>query len=184
MESSTDKTKRKIINLLTNYQWQYQYSIFFDVSYADSDTAKRLAVEWFDSFDDIKFRDYLRKTSDTAVLYVIRTGFIRNRLDKKTIKQVYITLYCNDKLSLDDVIYNYYDTDKTIGINIVSRKVTDYKINTTATTIKNQKLHDLAFLGNKKRYSLINKKLLKNHQAEYELELQKDREYEIRHGLY
>ncbi len=160
MESSKDKTKREITNLLTNYQWQYQYSIFFDVSDKDKDTAKRLAVEWFDSFNDIKFRDYLRKTSDTAVLFMLRTGFIRNRTDKKTIKQVYITLYCNDKLSLDGVIYNYYKTEEVVGINVMSRKVNDYKINTTATAIKNQKLHDLGFLGGKKRYSLINKKLL------------------------
>lgn len=160
MESSTDKTKRQIINLLTSYQWQYQYSIFFDVSDEDSDTAKRLAVTWFDSFNDIKFRDYLRKTSNTAILFVMRTGFIRNRLDRKTIKQVYITLYCNDKLSLDDVIYNYYKTEEVVGINVMSRKVNDYKINTTATAIKNQKLHDLDFLGGKKRYSVINRKSL------------------------
>jgi hypothetical protein len=160
VELSADKTKREIVNLLTNYQWQYQYSIFFDVSDKDSDTAKRLAIEWFDSFNDIKFRDYLRKTSKTALLFMIRTGFIRNRLDKKTIKQVYITLYCNNKLSLDDVIYNYYDTDEVVGINVMSRKVTDYKINTTVTAIKSQKLHDLSMLSGKKRHSLINKKLL------------------------
>lgn len=160
MELSADKTKREIVNLLTDYQWQYQYSIFFDVSDKDKDTAKRLAVEWFDSFNDIKFRDYLRKTNDTAVLFMLRTGFIRNRPDKKTIKQVYITLYCNDKLSLDDVIYNYYDTDEVVGINVMSRKVNDYKINTTVTSIKSQKLHDLSMLSGKKRYSLINRKLL------------------------
>lgn len=160
MELSADKTKREIVNLLTKNRWAYQYSIFFDVSDKDSDTAKRLAVTWFDSFNDIKFRDYLRKTSNTAILFVIRTGFIRNRLDRKTIKQIYITLYCNDKLSLDDVIYNYYKTEEVVGINVMSRKVNDYKINTTATAIKNQKLHDLDFLGDKKRYSVINRKLL------------------------
>lgn len=147
-------------NLLTKYQWSYQYSIFFDVSYMDYKVAKVAAIEWFDRFDDIKFRDYLRKTSDTAILFVIRTGFIRNRLDKKTIKQVYITLYCNDRLSLDNIIYNYYKEKEVVGINVMSRKVSDYKINTTATTIKNQKPHDLGFLGGKKKYSLINRKLL------------------------
>ena len=156
MESSTDKTKRKIINLLTNYQWQYQYSIFFDVSYADSDTAKRLAVEWFDSFDDIKFRDYLRKTSDTAVLFIIRTGFIKNRDDKKTIRQVYITMYCNTEINLA----YYLESKGEDNLNVIKRKLKPWRIPSAVETIKKQKLHDLAFLGNKKRYSLINKKLL------------------------
>lgn len=160
MELSTDKTKREIINLLTNYQWLYQHSIFFDVSDKDHDTAKRLAINWLDSFDDIKFRDYLRKTSDTAILFMIRTGFIKNRLDKKNIKQVYITMYCNDQLSLDDVVYKYLDSDGTASINVICRKVKDCKMASTATAIKNQKLHDLSFLDGKRRYSLINRKLL------------------------
>lgn len=180
MESSTDKTKRKIINLLTNYQWQYQYSIFFDVSYLAHDRAKVVALEWFNDFDDIKLRDYLRKTSDTAVLFIIRTGFIKNRDDKKTIRQVYITMYCNTEINLA----YYLESKGEDNLNVIKRKLKPWRIPRAVETIKKQKLHDLVFLGNKNRYSLINKKLLKNHQAEYELELQKDREYEIRHGLY
>lgn len=159
MESSKDKTKREIINLLTNHQWQYQYSIFFDVRDTDYEEAKVLAVEWFNSFNDIKFRDYLRKTSDTAILFMIRTTIIKNRADNKRFKQVYLTLYCNQQLYLDDVIYNYLDSDGDT-INVVFRKVKAEKIASTVSAIKNQKLHDLEFLGNKKRYSLINKKLL------------------------
>jgi len=159
LESSEDKTKREITNLLTNYQWQYQYSIFFDVRGTVYDEAKVLAIAWLDSFDDIKFRDYLRKTSDTAILFMIRTTLIKNRTDNKRFKQVYLTLYCNQQLYLDDVIYNYLDSDEDT-INVVFRKVKAGKIDSTVSAIKNQKLHDLEFLGNKKRYSLINKKLL------------------------
>lgn len=159
METSTDKTKREIINLLTKYQWQYQYSVFFDVRDMDYKTAKVAATEWFDSFDDIKFRDYLRKTSDTAILFMIRTHLIKNRTDNKRFKQVYLTLYCNQQLHLDDVICNYINSDEDT-INVVFRKVTAEKIDSTVSAIKNQKLHDIEFLGNKKRYSLINKKLL------------------------
>lgn len=159
MESSTDKTKREIINLLTKYQWQYQYSIFFDVRDTDYDEAKVLAIEWFDSFDDIKFRDYLRKTSDTAILFLIRTTLIKNRTDNKRFKQVYLTLYCNHPLNLDEVIYKYIDNDEAT-INVIKRKVKPEKVASTVSAIKKQKLHDLEFLGNKKRYSLINKKLL------------------------
>lgn len=134
-------------------------SVFFDVRDMDYKTAKVAATEWFDSFDDIKFRDYLRKTSDTAILFMIRTTLIKNRLDNKRFKQVYLTLFCNQQLQLDDVIYNYLDSDEDI-INVVFRKVTAEKIASTVRAIKSQKLHDLEFLGNKKRYSLINKKLL------------------------
>src|SRR5699024_12679385 len=119
-------------------------------------TAKVLAIEWFDRFDDIKFRDYLRKTSDTAILFVIRTTLIRNRSDNKRFRQVYLTLYCNHLLDLDDVIYNYMDNDEAI-INVIYRKVKPNKIITTASAIKNQNLHNLDFLQGKKRYSLINK---------------------------
>lgn len=160
METSTDKTKREITNYLTTNQWLYQYSVFFDVSYLEHDRAKVVALEWFNSFDDIKFRDYLRKTSDTAILFIIRTHLIRNRIDNKRFKQVYLTLFCNEALYLDDVIYNYFDSDEVIGINVVFRNVKAEKIASTVSAIKNQKLHDLSFLVGKKRYSLINKKLL------------------------
>lgn len=162
METSIDKTKREIANHLTTNQWLYQYSVFFDVSDMDHNTAKVLAIEWFDRFDDIKFRDYLRKTSDTAILFVIRTTLIRNRSDNKRFRQVYLTLYCNHILDLDEVVYNYIDNDEAI-INVIHRKVKPNKLITTASTIKNQDLHNLDFLQGKKRYSLINKKLLIKH---------------------
>lgn len=180
METSEDKTKREITNLLTNNEWKYQYSIFCDVSHLAHDRAKVVALEWLNDFDDIKLRDYLRKTSDTAVLFIIRTGFIKNRDDKKTIRQVYITMFCNTEINLA----YYLESKGEDSLNVIKRKLKPWRIPRAVETIKKQKLHDLAFLGNKKRYSLINKKLLKNHQAEYELQLQKDREYEMRHGLY
>lgn len=51
------------------------------------------------------------------------------------------------------------DNDEAI-INVIYRKVKPNKIITTASAIKNQNLHNLDFLQGKKRYSLINKKLL------------------------
>lgn len=179
MELSSDKTKREITNLLTNNEWKYQYSIFCDVSYLAHERAKVVALEWFNDFDDLKLRDYLRKTSDTAVLFIIRTGFIRERHDRKTVKQVYLTMYCNTKINLA----HYLESKGESNLNVIDRKLKPWRIPKAVKTIKKQKLHDLEFLGNKKRYSLINKKLLKNYQAKYELELQKERELEIRHGF-
>lgn len=180
MELSSDKTKREITSLLTNNEWKYQYSIFCDVSYLSHDRAKVVALEWFNDFDDIKLRDYLRKTSDTAVLFIIRTGFIRNRDDKKRIRQVYLTMFCNTEINLD----YYLESKGERNLNVSRRKLKPWRIPRAVETIKKQKLHDLEFLGNKKRYSLINKKLLKNYKVKEELEEAKEREYDIRHSLY
>ena len=156
MESSADKTKREMSNLLTNYQWAYQYSIFFDVSYLAYDKARVASLEWFNEFNDIKLRDYLRKTSDTAVLFIIRTGFIRNRNDKKKIRQVYLTIFCNTEINLA----YYLERKGEDNLNVIKRKLKPWRIASAVETIKKQNLHNLEFLGNKKRYSLINKKLL------------------------
>lgn len=145
-----------MINLLTKNDWKYQYSIFCDVSYLNHNTAKVAALEWFKDFDDIKLRDYLRKTSDTAILLIIRVGFIRNRDDHKRVTQVYLTMYCNTEINLA----YYLESKGECNLNVIKRKLKPWRIPRTVATIKKQKLHDLEFLGNKKRYSLINKKLL------------------------
>lgn len=62
LESSEDKTKRKMIDLLSNYQWLYQYSIFCDVHDLEYEEARDVAMSWIHDFDDKKLRDYLRKT--------------------------------------------------------------------------------------------------------------------------
>ena len=169
MESSEDKTEREIPNLLANNEWKYQYSIFCDVIYLAHDRAKVVALKWFNDFEDIKLRDYLRKTSDTAVLFIVRTRSIRKRNDRKTVKQVYLTMYCNTKIELE----YYLESKREHNLNVIKRKLKPWRIPRAVETIKKQKLHDLEFLDNKKGYSLINKKLLKNYQAQYELELQK-----------
>lgn len=46
-------------------------------------------------------------------------------------------------------------------LNILSRKVTDKKIKSTCSALKNQKLHDLSLLSGKKRYTIINKAKLR-----------------------
>lgn len=159
MELSKDKTKRKLIELLSNYEWLYQYSIFCDVSHLKYEQAKELAVSWIHDFNDIKFRDSLRKNSDTAILFIVRAGMIRNRLDKKRIKQIYITMYCNGALNLEHC-HNYFTEDNASFLNYMCRTVNAWKIDSICNALRKQELHDLSSLGNKKRYSLINKKLL------------------------
>ena len=151
-----------MIDLLLNYDWLYQYSIFCDVNDLDYEKAKVLAVDWIHNFDDGKLRDYLRKTTNTAILFIIRVGLIRNRLDKKRVKQVYITMYCNEKLNLANC-KNYlvnYEQGEIPSLNIINKKVSSWQIEKTTNTLRKQALHNLDFLGNKKRYSVINRKYL------------------------
>ena len=151
-----------MIKLLTDYEWLYQYSIFCDVNDLDYEKAKTLAVEWVNHFDDIKFRDYLRKVNNTAILFILRVALIRNRLDNKRIKQVYITMYANDKIKINNV-ESYivgYEQGEIPSLNIMNKKVSSWQIEKTVNTLRNQALHNLDFLGNKKRYSIINKKYL------------------------
>lgn len=151
-----------MINLLTDYDWSYQYSIFCDVSNLDYDKAKVLAVEWVHNFDDIKFREYLRKVNNTAILFIFRVALIRNRLDNKRIKQVYITMYANDKIKINNV-ESYlvgYEEGEIPSLNIMNKKVSSWQVEKTTNTLRKQALHNLDFLGNKKRYSIINRKYL------------------------
>ena len=151
-----------MINLLTDYEWLYQYSIFCDVSNLDYEKAKILAVEWIHNFDDIKFRDYLRKVNNTAILFILRVALIRNRLDNKRIKQVYITMYANDKIKINNV-GSYlvgYAQGEIPSLNIMNKKVNGWQIERTTNTLRKQALHNLGFLGDKKRYSVINRKHL------------------------
>lgn len=170
MELSKDRTKRKMIDLLINYDWSYQYSIFCDVSNLDYEKARALAVEWINHFDDSKFRDYLRKTSNTAILFIVRVGLIRNRLDNKRIKQVYITMYANEKLDLTrcESYLLGFDDGEMPSLNVMNKRVSGWKIKRTVNTLKKQALHNLDFLGNKKRYSIINRKHLITISSNYE----------------
>lgn len=165
-----------MINLLTDYEWLYQYSVFCDVSDLDYEEAKILAVDWINHFDDIKFRDYLRKINNTSILFILRVGLIRNRLDNKRIKQVYITMYANDKIKINNVESYFvgYEAGEIPSLNIMNKKVSSWQVEKTTNTLRKQALHNLDFLGDKKRYSVINRKHLvavsNNHEQDNSLD--------------
>lgn len=155
MERSVDKTKRKMINLLSNNQWKYQYSIFCDVQDLDYEDAKDAAIAWIHDFNHKKLRDGLRKVCNTAILFIVRTHFIRNRPDRRRVKQIYLTIFCNEILNLD-ICQRY----TSYPLNVVHRKVSEWKITTTCNALQTQALHDLSSLNGMKRYSVINSSLL------------------------
>ncbi|WP_407532849.1 hypothetical protein [Acinetobacter baumannii] len=164
MESSNDKTVRKMINYLSNYEWMYQYSMFVDVLSFELDEAKDVTKNWLLKFDDKKFRDYLRKkkgNEDVAMMYVIRKTIHKNHPSKKSFQQFYITMYSSNEIHGLDHAQFYSD----FPLNILSRRVTDTKIKSTCSALKNQKLHDLSLLGGKKRYTIINKAKLRPIEA-------------------
>ncbi|MFW1931596.1 hypothetical protein ACG90B_20120 [Acinetobacter baumannii] len=155
MESSNDKTVRKMINYLSNYEWMYQYSMFVDVLSFELDEAKDVAKNWLLKFDDKKFRDYLRKkkgNEDVAMMYVIRKTIHKNHPSKKSFQQFYITMYSSNEIHGLDHAQSYSD----FPLNILRRRVTDTKIKSTCSALKNQKLHDISSLNGKNRYSIIN----------------------------
>lgn len=155
MERSADKTKRKMIDLLSNYQWQYQYSIFCDVHDLDYEDAKHAAIAWIHDFNHKKLRDYLRKVGNTAILFIVRAHTIRNRCDKRLVKQIYLTMYCNELLNLD-VCQRY----GSYPLNVKRRKVSELKIATTCKALQRQALHDLSSSNGMRRYTVINSSLL------------------------
>lgn len=158
LESSQSKTKRNMIALLSNYQWSYQYSIFCDVSNLHFEEAKDVAMSWIHDFDDLKFRDYLRKTSNTAILFNLRVHMLKGREDKKRFPQIFLTMYCNDSLSLNSC--ENYLKNTAYPLNVMHKRLSKWKIRTTCDAIRTQALHNISSLDGKDRISIINRKLL------------------------
>jgi hypothetical protein len=159
LESSKDKTVRNMINNLCSYQWLYQYSIFVDVNLNEIDDAKDIAIKWLITFDDIKFKDHLRKrNSETAMFYVLRKTIHRNHPSNIRFPQYYITIFTTNALigMKPENIQKYLD----YPINVTRRKVYQHKILSTCNALKSQNLHDLSSLGVKKRFTILNRKKL------------------------
>lgn len=156
MESSADKTKRKLIKLIEDHAWKYQTSIFVDVLPLELEEAKVVAVEWLKDFEDVKFREFLRKKNKhTAMLYMLRKTQHRSHDSGKSFQQVYITIFSNTMIDCTRERVNEYMLN--YDLNISSRKLTSTKIESTCRALRNQRLHNLSNLGDKKRYSILNK---------------------------
>ena len=157
LESSQDKTVRYMIDFLSKYEWLYQYSIFIDVAHLELDDAKELAKTWLLSFNDSKFRDYLRKRNpNVAMMYVLRKTTHKNHSSGKRFQQFYITIFTTDILDGLDNISRY----ASYPCNVINRKVKATKIESTCNALKKQALHDLSSLVNRNRYSILNKSKL------------------------
>lgn len=164
MENSEDKTVRNMITYLSKYEWLYQYSMFVDVNDLEIAEAKKVAKNWIIEFDDKKFRDYLRKkkgNEDVAMMYVIRKHLHKQHPSKKSFQQFYITIYSTNKVQGFDDCQSY----SSFPLNPLDRKVRKKKITSTCSALKSQQLHNLSLLGEKKRYTIINKANLRPIEA-------------------
>ncbi|MGE6689477.1 hypothetical protein ACQKFE_16015 [Stutzerimonas stutzeri] len=141
-EKSIDKTKRKMIDLFKDYEWNYQYSIFY------GNPANSIHL-----LEDLGRLTIKLKTRNQP-FYIIKRTLNRGHL------QAYATIFTTEQIE---------DMDKLVSksseyeINIPDQVVTDDMIVSTINAMKKQRLHDLdKFFGKAdvKRYSVTNKSKL------------------------
>lgn len=141
-EKSIDKTRRKMIDLFKDYEWNHQYSIFYD------DPANSIHLQ-----EDLN-RLRLKLKTRNQPFYIIKRTLNRGHL------QAYATIFTTEQIE---------DMDKLVSksseyeINIPDQVVTDDMIVSTINAMRKQKLHDLdKFFGKAdvKRYSVTNKSKL------------------------
>ncbi|MBH3353415.1 MAG: hypothetical protein AAGU13_05895 [Stutzerimonas stutzeri] len=143
-EKSTDKTKRKMIDLFKDYEWNHQYSIFYD------DPANSIHL-----LEDLG-RLTIKLKAHNQPFYIIKRTLNRGHL------QAYATIFTTQETEgLDKLVSKSSEYE----INILDQVITDDMIVSTINAMKTQKLHDLdKFFGETdvKRYSVTNKsKLIK-----------------------
>ena len=147
-ESSEDKTKRKHLEWLDEYEWVHQYSIFYD------DPAKSVNL----LTDRVGFHQALTRAYPKA-------GFLsRIQSLKSAIKgqppQAYLMILASKKVSgMDAMIHRWFSSK----VNLMSQPQNTVQLRKMYQTIKAQTPHDLrkVFKDHKgpiKRYSPLNKK--------------------------
>jgi hypothetical protein len=148
-ESSEEKSKRKYLNLLCNYQWPYQHSVFY------SDLTESTALLG----DMIKFKQALRRCCPKQP-FLIKIQL----LNKKTPhnpeggQQAYLAIFTTEKTKTAIA----FATEKAMRAetNVIYKKLTREKIANIALAINNQKPHNLEKFFKKEkinRYTILNK---------------------------
>jgi len=142
-EKSTDKTKRKMIDLFKDYEWNHQYSIFYD------DPVNSIHL-----LEDLGRLTIKLKTRNQPFYIIKRTHYNKGHL------QAYATIFTTEQIEGLDKLLSKSSEHET---NILDQVITDDMIVSTINAIKNQKLHNLdKFFGETdvKRYSVVNKSKL------------------------
>lgn len=149
-ESSEDKTKRKLSKLLQDHDWQHQHSIF----YRDIEES----INLIDNSNKLK-RILKKKLPTSPFLICYRTLYRKDRGGL----QAYVTIFSTAQIKKFQKM-----AEEAFGSGIATRgrTLSPEKLQRTVSALKTQKLHDLeTFFGHRvKRYSVINKSSLKNHE--------------------
>lgn len=137
-ESSTDKTKRKLIKILQTYDFNYQYSVFFN----EINDRQEIISEIRLLKEQVR-----RRHKNIPILFQLRHKK-HTDIQKYGEFTFFITFFSTEPLNKFPEI-NY---------PIRERKLHDGKIESTINSIKKQKLHQINLvIGHElKRYGIFN----------------------------
>lgn len=151
-ESSDEKTRRKYLQLMNDYEWSYQYSLFYD----DPHDSRRLLD------DMVKFKQALRrKWPDTA--FLIRVQSHRKDMgngNANKVLQAFLSILSTSKLQ--GIIDGFLDPLFSAPVNVMYRRLSLGKQKQIYHSIARQRPHDLtkvfkAKTSPIKRYSVLNR---------------------------
>lgn len=152
---------------MEGYEWLYQYSLFPALDGEDKKEDKIKAEELILSGLD-GFRDRLRKKyPKVGILFMIRRGRIAKGFQaryRKDFQQLYVTWYASSEIS-EKTVRELVDVSYDSEVNLSSQRLTCQDVESKASAIKNQRLHNLSDYydraGKKfKRFTVINKSSL------------------------
>lgn len=155
-ETSEDKSKRKYLKLLNDYEWNYQHSLFYE-----NPEDSKLLLD-----DMIRFKQFSRRRcADHALL--IRVQLLRKKTayNPNGTEQAYLTI-----LATKDIKASIQEAAKTTissPCNVVIKQLSAEKKNSIASAIKSQKPHNLErFFGKEKinRFTVLNRDKAKKKQ--------------------
>lgn len=138
-ESSEERTKRKFLNQLKNYDWRVQVSLF------GHDTPEN-------THELFKYAKTVLRRSSPDQPYLVRLQLKRHRDSKRL--HAYLSCLTIQKLDSETVAL----ITKT-GLKVKQRVITKKKIESIGSTIKKQNPHDLSlYFGDipVKRYTVLN----------------------------
>lgn len=142
-ESSEEKTKRRYLAVLKDYQWNYQHSVFYD----DPEESHAL-LDYMVSFKQV----LRRKCPDQPFLVRIQT------LKRgATPHQAYLTIFTTKKVEgLRDIANKSFPT----AMNVMGRQLSPEKFGRIVRAVESQKPQDLSKVFDRvgvNRWSVLNK---------------------------
>ena len=142
-EASEDKTKRKYLSILRDYQWSYQHSVFYD----DPKLSQRLLQ------DMVSFKQTLRRRC-AAQPFLVRIQTLKKG---SAPHQAYLTIFTTKKVEdLREMANKVFPAT----INVMGKKLSGEKLEQIAGAIERQNPHDLSKVFGKagvNRWSILNR---------------------------